>query len=144
VTKLVFRNGRLYWGVWELIPAGNSEFHTPQAVITFGNEQSPNRPSGLITLTRGEQTQLQPISTVTVSPGDLAESTGEFYSSELDVTYSISSTDSRLVLTRKKYPDTRLIPFGNNVFFDLDLGSVCFVRDERHQMKSFMVNRAQA
>jgi len=110
VTKLVFRDGRLYWGVWELIPAGNREFHTPQAVITFGNEQSSNRPTGLITLTRGEQTRLQPISTVAVSPGDLAEFTGRFYSSELDVTYSISSTDSVLVLTRKKYPDTRLIP----------------------------------
>ena len=81
-----------------------------------------------------------------VTPADLAEYAGRYYSDEIETTYNIERHGSSVVLTRPKYPATPLTPAFRDGFtmsnfsVALPAATVQFIRDTQGHVSSFLIN----
>lgn len=81
-----------------------------------------------------------------VTPADLAEYQGRYYSDEIEATYNIERQGSSVVLTRSKYPVTLLTPAFRDGFTmsnfsaALPAATVQFIRDTQGHVSGFLIN----
>lgn len=74
------------------------------------------------------------------SPTALAALAGEYRSSELDVTYTLSMIKDRLMLTSLGFPDPMPLIPAEKDHFDPPVGHVIFVRDGKGRATGFTLN----
>lgn len=100
----------------------------------------PSRaPPGNPTLPTGQEVA------VTVTPADLAEYAGRYYSEEIDTAYTVSLEGLSLMIKRQKYPDTALKPVSRDDFTMSKLSvvlrfvTVHFTRDAQGRITGFLI-----
>ena len=79
-----------------------------------------------------------------LSAAELSRFTGNFYSEELDTTYTLLVAGGRLTVKVPNNPPIPLDAAGPDEFYSSDLGDLNFPRDAGHQVFAFNLSTQEA
>jgi CubicO group peptidase (beta-lactamase class C family) len=120
VREVTFADGRLKWQGLDLVPADENDFTfeilpDSHVVFTLGPE---GRPVGLKLVSPPDEYAYDRVERLSPGAAELAAYTGRYYSSELDLYWTIEAGDDHLVAKRRKYVDSKLMPLFTDAFSD--------------------------
>lgn len=138
IVKIQFKNERLFMGTTELITTSNNRFKQPNSlsVLSFATN-SINTELELYVEGAGVTTYTR-VNKKTFTEAELEEYKGEFYSSELDVKYSISIRDKSLTIKIPRNDEIKLSPFLKDIFSGSFI--IRFQRDTNDQIDGFFLS----
>lgn len=138
LLKLNYKNGKLSSGTTEFIATGNATFNVPNSssTLTFTGDSS-NVQLDIFTDGAGRNTYKK-INKITLPSTKLEEYQGNFYSSELDTKYSVSSKDNSLLIKRPKYDDMKLEPLLKDIFTGNFI--IRFQRNKKDKIEGFYLS----
>ncbi len=113
-------DGRLKYQGLELVPVSENRFFfqvEPDTRIEFRSAQD-GAPAGLKTITPLGEYCYDRVEVVANSPKDLGVYSGRYYSSELDITWTIVAGEGQLLARRRKYAESILTPLFADAFND--------------------------
>jgi len=108
--------------------------------IAFKMAQSALPQQMLLISNDGKPTVFDSVEPASYAPERLTELTGNYYSEELDATYTLVVWKGELVLRRKKWTDIKLKAVFTDAFKDDYLGVIKFIRDPRKHIKGFTLS----
>jgi CubicO group peptidase (beta-lactamase class C family) len=154
VREVRVHEGRLRFHGLDLAPLGENQFCfevEPQTRVEF--RLAPDgTAAGMKTVSGAGEYAYDRVEPASLTPAELAQYAGRYYSPELDVTWTIEAGDGGLVARRRKYPASRLAPVLADAFSD-DWGPlmgypttylVVFRRDERGAVAGLRVSGTRA
>ena len=139
--RLEMRDGKLVVAAgpgFELLPIAEDRFR--QAVYPMEFRFTRSEEDGRLQLhqvmERGKPIVYEAVKPVTLTAEDKAAYTGNYYSPELDVSYRVELKEDQLVLWRRKYGKTPMLPTIQDGF-SADRVDIFFSRDEEGNLSSF-------
>jgi hypothetical protein len=150
VREVTYADGRLQLGGYDLVPVSENLFFfevEPETQVEF-IPATGDAPARLRTLTTAGAYGYDRVETISLSPEDLAQYAGRYYSPELDIYWTIVAGGEHLVARRRKYVDSKLTPLFADAFRDdwLPITGypttylVVFERDERGTITGLRVS----
>jgi CubicO group peptidase (beta-lactamase class C family) len=120
VREITFADGQLKWQGLDLVPEAEDHFTfevlpDSHVVFTPGPE---GRPEGLKLATPSGEYAYDRVERISPSQAELAVYAGRYYSSELDLYWTIEAGDDHLAAKRRKYVDSKLTPLFTDAFSD--------------------------
>ena len=103
-----------------LVPASESRFHfrdMPDAEVEF-TPATERAPACMNIITASANYHYERVEKVSPTQDELAQYAGRYYSSELDIAWSLVAEDDHLVAKRRKYADSKLTPLFADAFSD--------------------------
>lgn len=142
--RLIYRNGKLNTGVAELNPTGNNSFLVGSTSSTMKFSGDP-RDAKLETVIEGEGLKtFKRVNKMALPPSALEEYKGSYYSSELDIRYTILTKDSSLVLQMPKKDDGSFDPILKDVFANPANAVVRFRRNKKGTIEGLYLSIPRA
>ncbi len=141
--RLYVKSGKLFYlrsvdNESELVPLGNDRFLMTGAParteVVFKPAQSALPQRIFLISGGGKPTVFEKVEFISYAPDQLNEFAGNYYSEELDATYTFNNVNGQLVLRRKKWPDIKLKSVFADAFNDDSLGVIRFLRGPRKQI----------
>jgi CubicO group peptidase (beta-lactamase class C family) len=120
IREVTYQEGRLQYLGLDLVPLAKNLFlfeKVPDSQLEFcvGPDGSV---VSMTTITPSGDFPYQRVAPVSPSPDALAEFAGRYYSSELDIYWTLEAGDGALIARRRKYVDSRLTPLFQDAFSD--------------------------
>lgn len=149
VRRVYIKDGKLIYSrapanESELVPLGDKRFLMlgvrNRVELTFKSPQ-PGAPSRIFLTEAGRAPSVQePVKAASYTPQQLAEFAGEYYSPELNTTYSIIPQDGKLLLRTGHWGDFLLSPrFVDSFANPEEMGSTMFTRDVKKRISGFSI-----
>lgn len=151
--RLYIKAGKLWYAVsegdeYELAPVGPDRFmmlgvpEKIELVVSMGDGGSPSHVSMIID--DGKPSVYQAVKAASDSPAQLAEFVGNFYSEELDATYTLVLVGNKLLARKKIGDELVLSPQFVDVFGNSDRGiSIRFSRGQNGAVTGFLLNTSR-
>jgi CubicO group peptidase (beta-lactamase class C family) len=121
LRKVTCEAGKLQYQGMDLTPLSENEFffeEMPNTRIEFSAAKD-GALTGLKLIAAYGVYEYERIDVIPLSPGELAQYAGRYYSSELDITWTLAAQNDHLVTQCRKYVDSKLTPVSRD-FFDAD------------------------
>ena len=134
--KLVDRGGAV------LSPLSNERFQVvgSSRQLIFETSSQGGRPLRLRQIDEGSKPQIyEAVPAMTPTPAQLNEYAGNYYSEELDVTYTLSVQGGKLALRRRRSKDMPLDPAFTDAFRRDDLGLLRFTRNKQNRVTGLLL-----
>jgi hypothetical protein len=153
VREVRYAGDRLQFQGYDLVPLSEDLFFfavEPQTRVEF-IPMTGSAVTGMKTLTSSEVHRYDRVETISATPNVLAQYAGRYYSTELDVYWTIEAGDNHLLAKRRKYVDSKLTPVFADTFRDdweplmgyPTTYFVLFERDERGEVSGLRVSGAR-
>jgi CubicO group peptidase (beta-lactamase class C family) len=135
--ELSNQNENLQIGNKVLKPSSNLVFTEPSSKTKLSfNGDSIN--AKCLLSSEGDITRtFQKVNRIKLTPAQLQEYTGEFYSPELDTKYSITPNDSLLLVKTPRNEEMKFSPFIKDMFYG-DF-NISFSRDKKNKINGFFI-----
>jgi CubicO group peptidase (beta-lactamase class C family) len=120
LRNVTYAGGRLQFQGLDLLPLSETLFFfevEPQTQVEF-IPAADGTITSVKTITSSGEYSYDRVETIALTPDDLAQYTGAYYSPELDIHWRIVVEDDHLVAKRRKYVDSRLTPLFSDAFSD--------------------------
>jgi hypothetical protein len=118
--QVTFTKGRLQFQGYDLVALSENLFYfevEPQTRVEF----IPAPDIGVAqvkTISSSGEICYDRVETVILTPEELAEYAGRYYSPELDIYWTLAVAEDHLVASRRKYPPSKLTPLFRDTFSD--------------------------
>ena len=136
--KLNYKNEKLSMGVTELIATGNATFNIPNSssTVSFSGD-SLNAQVEVFTEGAGLNTYKK-VNKMVVTVPELEKYKGNFYSSELDTKYTVSSKDSGLQIKIPRNEEMNFSPLLKDIFTGNFI--LRFQRNKKDEIEGFYLS----
>lgn len=145
--RIEIKDGKLTADVgpgFPLNPVSKDRFQVVGAPIQITFEGTSNgHPQRMVVAAEGEAepTVFEYLETVNLTPAQLADYAGTYYSDELDTRYVVVVKDGKLMLRRRKFDDSPLRPTFADSFTETEIGGdFKFTRDAGKRVSGFELN----
>jgi CubicO group peptidase (beta-lactamase class C family) len=134
--SIAFKNGKLLLGSTELAPVSNSSFNFFASTFTFSGDSINTQ----LTITaKGSKTKTyNKVKKIKLSPAEIKEYQGEFYSAELETKYILSVKDSSLQIKVPRNDEFKISPFIKDIFADDMI--IRFSRNKKNGIDGFFLS----
>ncbi len=150
LREVTLKDGRLQYQGYDLVPLMEHRFFIedePDVYVEFQTGSSGHS-ENIKTITISGEYTYDRVESVAPAIEELADCTGHYYSTELDLYWTIHLIDDHLIVKRRKYVDTKLSPLFTDAFSDdwqpimewpLTY-TIIFERDEARAVSGFRVS----
>lgn len=148
VRRVYVKDGKLMYlrapgNESELAPIGNNRFLMlgvrNRVEIAF-KSSGAGAPLQMIFTEAGRTTIQESVKAASYRPEQLNEFVGQYYSPELDATYSITAQGGKILMRTGNWGDFLLSPrFVDSFENQAEMGSLIFTRDPRHRVSGFVI-----
>jgi CubicO group peptidase (beta-lactamase class C family) len=125
-----------------LSPLANERFQVvgQRRQLIFETSRQGGRPLRLRQIDEGGEPAIyEAVQAMTPTPAQLNEYAGNYYSEELDVTYTLSVQGGKLTLRRRRSKDMPLDPVFTDAFMRDDLGLLRFTRNRQNRVTGLLL-----
>jgi hypothetical protein len=115
-VRLAYQNGRLLNRGTALIPVDNFSFSIPEQSATYSFSGDSTTAKLRLSTSGLPNRVYEKVKKITLTPAQLQQYEGEYYSAELDARLKLAARDTALFMKIAKYEESKITPFVKDIF----------------------------
>lgn len=144
LKKIFIKDGKLMiaYPTDELLAISEDHFHAARSLTQyiFQDNATPSFHETNASNDLASPTVFEKIESIQLLPMQLHTYVGNFYSAELDTTYSFVIEGEELLIRRKKNKDVKLLPIYHDTFYIDEIGYLHYTRDTKDTISGFVLH----